>query len=304
MATHRPDRPHHLASAAVVVGTDGTEAADRAVRWAARTAAQRGRVLHIVHGLDLTAVSASLGIYEVVAPGVLDTVRRRGRAAVDAAIALAREAAPGLHVRTEISDAEPARLLIERSADAHMVVLGGSGDNGRFAHLGSTLLAVAAHGHGAVVVARQQGADLCPGAYPIVAGVDGSGCGQAALGAAFNEAAERRARLVAVHAWSDQRFGRVAGYPNTISDSHVRAEAERLLAEQLTGWQEKFPEVEVMRKVYLAGPRHQLVEWSRLAQLVVVGSRGRGGFRSLLLGSTSNALVQHSHCPVMVAHAE
>ncbi|MGW1738718.1 universal stress protein [Nocardia sp. NPDC001965] len=304
MATHRPDRPHQLASAAVVVGTDGTDTADRAVRWAADTAAQRGRALHIVHGLDLMAASAALGIYDAVAPGVIDTVRRRGEAALDSAVAQARETAPRLSIRAELSEAEPTRLLIERSADAHMVALGGSGDNGRFTHLGSTLLAVTAHGHGAVVVVGRDGADLRPGAYPIVVGVDGSACGQAALGAAFSEAAERRARLIAVHAWSDQRFGRFAGYPSTIADPDIAAAAERLLAEQLTGWQEKYPEVEVMRKVYLAGPRHQLIEWSRLAQLVVVSSRGRGGFRSLLLGSTSNALVQHAHCPVMVTHTE
>ncbi|MFI5719520.1 universal stress protein [Nocardia sp. NPDC051750] len=305
MATHRIDRPHNLASAEVMVGTDGSAASHRAVRWAAETAAQRGRTLRIVHGLDLTAAAAALGSYDVLAPGVIDNIRRCGAEHLASAAHLARAVAPGLRIRTEVCEAEPARLLIARSADAHMVVLGAAGDIGTFAHLGSTLLAVVAHGHGAVVVVRHRGADLRPGGgYPVVVGMDGSPRSQAAVAAAFHEASERKTRLVAVHTWCDQRFDRFAGYPNTITDPEVAAAAQTLLSEQLAGWQEKYPDVPVLRKVYPAGPIHQLMEWSKLAQLVVVGNRGRGGFRGLLLGSTGNALVQHAHCPVMVAHTE
>nr|WP_246350895.1 universal stress protein [Nocardia barduliensis] len=75
-----------------------------------------------------------------------------------------------------------------------------------------------------------------------------------------------------------------------------------MLAEHLAGWQEKYPEVQVTHKVSVARPRTLLTAWSKSAQLLVVGSRGRGGFRDLLLGSTSNFLVQHAHCPVVVAH--
>ncbi|WP_327152144.1 universal stress protein [Nocardia sp. NBC_01329] len=305
MAAHRTDRPHNLASAAIVVGTDGSAAAHRAVHWAAETAAQRGRTLHIVHGLDLTAAAAALGSYDVLAPGVIDNIRRCGEEYITSAARLARAVAPGVRIRTEVCEAESARLLIARSADAHMVVLGAAGDSGTFAHLGSTLLAVVAHGRGTVAVVRHRGAELrSGGGYPVVVGIDGSARSQAALAAAFHEAAERRTRLVAVHAWCDQRFDRFAGYPNTITDPVVAASAQALLSEQLAGWQEKYPDVPIIRKVYPAGPVHQLIEWSRLAQLVVVGNRGRGGFRGLFLGSTGNALVQHAHCPVMVAHTE
>lgn len=305
MAGHRTEHPHRSASAAVVVGTDGSEAASRAVLWAAETAALRGRELRIVHGLDLMAASGALGIYDVTVPGVLENIRRRGADYVAAAAALAATVDSGLRIRTEVAEDDPARLLLTRSADAHLLVLGSSGESGVFAHLGSTLLAVTAHGHGCVVVVRGNDTERrAQAALPVVVGVDGSRTSEAAVAAAFNEAAERTTRLIAVHAWTDQRFDRFAGYPNAISNPDVAAAAHAVVAEQLAGWQEKYPEVEVVRKVYLSGPRHQLLEWSKVAQLVVAGSRGRGGFRGMLFGSTSNALVQHASCPVMVAHNE
>lgn len=251
-----------------MVGTDGSEAAGRAVLWAAEAATRRRRELHIVHGLDLMAASSALGLYDVTVPGVLENIRRRGADYVAAAATLARTVDPGVRIRTEVSEADPSRLLIQRSGTAHLVVLGASGQSSAFAHLGSTLLAVTAHGRGRVVVVRGNATDR------------GS------------------------HAWSDQRFDRFLGYPSAISNPDVAAAAQTVVAEQLAGWDEKYPDVEVVRKVYLSGPRHQLLEWSKVAQLVVVGSRGRGGFRGLLLGSTGNALVQHAHCPVMIAHTE
>lgn len=51
-------------------------------------------------------------------------------------------------------------------------------------------------------------------------------------------------------------------------------------------------------------PRQQLIDWSAKAQLIVVGSRGRGGFRGLLLGSTSQALLHHADCPVMIVRPQ
>lgn len=288
-----------------MVGTDGSEAAGRAVLWAAEAATRRCRELHILHGLDLMAASSALGIYDVTVPGVLENIRRRGADYVAAAAALARTVNPGLRLRTEVSEADPSQLLIRRSGTAHVVVLGASGHSSAFAHLGSTLLAVTAHGRGRVVVVRGNATDQgSHGALPVVVGVDGSRTGEAAVAAAFAEAAERATPLIAVHAWSDQRFDHFLGYPNAISNPDVAAAAQTVVAEQLAGWHEKYPDVEVVRKVYLSGPRHQLLEWSKVAQLVVVGSRGRGGFRGLLLGSTGNALVQHAHCPVMIAHTE
>ncbi|MFC9439604.1 universal stress protein [Nocardia sp. NPDC057030] len=300
MATHNNDDAHDIATAAVVVGVDGSAAADLAVRWAAETAAARHRRLRIVTGLNFAATQAVTGTYDLMIPAVVEAIRSHGAECVAAARDLALSVDPTLTVETEVSEGNPARLLIEHSESAHLVVIGASSDGGTIRHLGSTLLAVASHGHGSIVVVR--GTERATGsAGPVVVGVDGGPVSEAAIGVAFAEASNRNADLVAVHVWSDLYFDTFGG---TITDPAIHEHAQATLAEQLAGWQQKYPDVEVTREVYQSGPRHYLIEWSKTAQLLVVGSRGRGGFRGLLLGSTSNALVQRAHCPVLVAHAD
>ncbi|WP_433716039.1 universal stress protein [Nocardia sp. CA-084685] len=303
--TTQHDDPHRLASADVIVGTDGSAAADLAVRWAAETAAQRGRRLRIVHGLDLAAAGSAYGIYEVIMPPVIDVIRCEGADILRTARRLAHDVDPGLTVETELYQANPAQMLIELSETAHLVAIGATGSAGTLSHLGSTLLAVASHGRGAIVVVRDTDTEQqTRHVGPVVLGADGGPVSTAAVGAAFAEASERNTRLIAVHACSDLYFGRFAGLPYAVSDHDAETAGQAILTEQLAGWQEKYPEVQVIRKVYLSGPRQALREWSRSAQLLVLGSRGRGGFRGLLLGSTSNALVQTAHCPVMVVHPQ
>ncbi|MFX0577869.1 universal stress protein [Nocardia nepalensis] len=298
--------PHRVPSAMVVVGADGTEGADLAVRWAARTAARRGRGLLITHGLDLGAVPAALHGHAVALSSLMDEFRARGTRLVAAARHLAHEVAPELTITTEVSDANPAELLVRHSSTAHLMVLGATPGVGSLRHLGSTLLAVVAHGRGAVVVARAGDPAQPPRSDgPVVVGIDGSLAGEAAVGMAFAEAAERDTDLVAVHAWSDLDFAEFAGYDFLdIPDEDIAAAETVLLTERLADWQEKFPDVPVTREVYQSDARTHLMEWSKKAQLVVVGSRGRGGFRGLLFGSTSNSLVQHAFCPVMVVHPD
>jgi nucleotide-binding universal stress UspA family protein len=104
-----------------------------------------------------------------------------------------------------------------------------------------------------------------------------------------------------VHAWSDDTYAGGDETNRNLADwDATEGDEQRVLAERLAGWQEKYPGVEVRRELVRDRPRHALLEWSATAQLVVVGSRGRGGFRGMLLGSTSQALVQHAHCPVLV----
>ncbi|WP_429419835.1 universal stress protein [Nocardia sp. GAS34] len=109
---------------------------------------------------------------------------------------------------------------------------------------------------------------------------------------------------MAVHVCSDWDFGRFAGTGTLIPDADAEVAESAILAERLAGWQEEYPDVPVTRQTYLSAPAAKLQEYSKTAQLIVVGSHGRGGVRGLLLGSTSNYLVQHAYCPVMVVHQE
>lgn len=305
MTEQRFDDPHQLATAKVVVGVDGSKGSWTAVRWAARFAAERGRALEIVHGMELVGTGWVLGDYEVVIPSVLDAAREQGREVVAQAERVARSVAPELRISARATSDTGRQLLIEHSAEAYAVVVGATGEAGTFAHLGSTLLAVTAHAHGTVVVVRTD-PDADGGVHtsgPVVVGVDGSPVGDAALAAAFTEAAERGADLVAVHVWTDWGSGRFAGEVHR-TDAELDNVERAILAERLAGWQEKFPQVRVTRKVEVSAPASHLLSWSKVAQLLVVGSRGRGGFAGMLLGSTANTVVQHASCPVMVVHPQ
>ncbi|MBH0781083.1 universal stress protein [Nocardia bovistercoris] len=300
--TMNPGDAHRLATAPVVVGVDGNHTCESAIRWAARTAARRRRRLHIVHALGFSSTRAVLGSYDVMIPAVTEGMRERGDRVLAEATRVARDAAPDLTVVTELSEADPAELLVAISERAHMVVLGARSGVGTLRHLGSTVLTVAAHGHGAIVVVhdtdvRETG--------PVVIGVDGSPVGDAAVATSFAEASERGVELVAIHAWSDMDSGTFAGTTYFELPAAEREVVERALtAERLAGYQEKYPDVRVTREVHTNGPRLHLADASAGAALLVVGSRGRGGFRGLLLGSTSTWIMQHAQCPVMIVHPE
>lgn len=306
MNTHDVQNDSHtLASAAVVVGADGSDGANVAIRWAAELAARRGRRLLIVHGFDLDATRTVRNSYDTMNPAVQQGLRRHGETLVAAARRLAQQSEPDLVIDADVSPDSPARLLIRHSQSAHLVAIGATGTRATIAHAGSTVLSVAAHGHGPIVVVR--GADITGNTRhvgPVVVGVDGSAVSDAAVAAAFREAAERNTGLFAVHTWTDLDEGHFTPSELAALASDWEPAEQALLAEQLAGWQEKYPDVAVTRKVDLSAPARMLTKYSKFAQLVVVGSRGRGGFRGLLLGSTSNALVQHADCPVMVVHSD
>ena len=134
-------------------------------------------------------------------------------------------------------------------------------------------------------------------AGPVVVGVDGSRASELATAVAFDEASRRGAELVALHAWSDSVISAIpqAAWPD------FQPEAEETLAERMAGWQNRYPDVRVHRRVVFNQPARNLVAAAESAQLLVVGSHGRGGFAGMLLGSVSSAVVNAVHTPVIVA---
>ncbi|TCO61952.1 universal stress protein [Actinocrispum wychmicini] len=282
----------------VVVGVDGSESALRAVRWAAMEAAARKIPLRIVHAcMPVDGRSPS-----PMPPSMADTVVAAGRQWLTIAADVAKETWDD--VSTELVREYEVDALIRGSQDAQLMVLGARGHGG-FAELliGSVAVAVSARGHCPVVVV--QGADVDRTGKPIVVGVDGSPASEGAIAFAFDEASRRDVPLVAVHTWSDPvTASAFAMAPFAVDWYEVRTEEEQLLAERVAGWQEKYPNVRVQRVVTHDHPARTLIDQARNAQLVVVGSRGRGPVAGMLLGSTSQALLHHAPCPVAVVRPD
>jgi nucleotide-binding universal stress UspA family protein len=282
----------------VVVGVDGSDSALRAVRWSAAEAARRGVALRIVtafewpHGHPVGEVGLGRSYRDIM----LDESRRH----LAEAAAAAERPADGLEVEQQLVVGFPIPVLAEEARRAQLVVIGDRGLGGVTGLLlGSVATALAAHADSPVVVVR--GEDPDPMA-PIVVGVDGSPVSEAALAFAYEAAAARGVPLVAVHSWRDVVVDPAAA-PLVDWDA-IETDEKALLAEGLAGWSEKYPDVPVQRIVPRDRAAHALVELSRRAQLVVVGSRGRGGFTGLLLGSVSHALLHRAHCPVAVVRPD
>jgi nucleotide-binding universal stress UspA family protein len=292
------------ARGAVVVGFDGSEQARLAVFWAAREAASRRRRLLVVDVLrgpvpDLAFTPMSVPMPEAESEEAVRGYAERELAGVAAEC---ERLCRGLDVRTALDHGYAAEALGRLARDADLLVVGSSGRSGLSRALLGSTTADLVHGHpGPIVVARGDGAED----GPVVVGVDGSGPGGRAVGFAF-EFADRRGRdLLAVHAWSDLPPEALA--PVREQDAgrrRVRAAAEALIDRCLAGHRDAYPEVRVSRVVASDGPAHALLENSRTAALLVVGSHGRGAVRRALLGSVSHAVLHHAPCSVAVVHRE
>ncbi|WP_051723885.1 universal stress protein [Micromonospora chokoriensis] len=276
-----------MRDAEILVGYDGSTDASVALDWAVAEARHSGQPVRLAYIFEWLTVASWVG--PGIAPGVWpdDTARRQVDDLVRTAAADAAAANPGLKITGEVYDGPPALVLQERSAEAGMLVLGSRGHGGFGGLLaGSTAVSVAAHAHCPVVVVRD-GAGTSSG--PVAVGVDGSEPSLVALGFAAERAAQRQVPLRVLHAWTPGPGG-AAGVPD-----------ERAAVEQaLEPWRRTFPGLAVTVDLASTNPAAMLIEASRDARLVVVGSRGRGGLAGMLLGSVSQQLIQHAACPVAV----
>ncbi|CAL9604216.1 universal stress protein [Streptomyces sp. enrichment culture] len=286
-------------SGLVVVGVDGSDSSLAAVETAAEEARRRGAGLHVVHAFLWPAMHVPLGAPPVgPADGGLQAVADR---LVADAVERARSAAPDVEVSHAVVTGEPLSVLEAQSRRADLVVVGSRGMGGFVGLLvGSTAVHLAAHGKCPVLVVREPGTPD----GPVLVGVDGSAAGGRAIGFAFAEAARRGAELVALHAWTTWNAPAPAppdaAEPYANEPGALAANEERLLSEALSGYTERYPGVKVRHELVRGGSREALIEASRTARLLVVGARGRGGFTGLLLGSVSQAMLHHAHCPVVV----
>ena len=295
----------------VVVGYDGSDGARRALSWAAEEAQRRSAVLQVTVCTDWHPVSSPEAAGVLVSAPDLEVV---GQELADDAVGRLRADHPGLRVRTEVRAwAPPVPSLLAESERAQLVVLGSRG-RGAFADLmlGSTSAQVAVHAHCPVVVVRPPGpagSGAAPGATGgVVVGVDGSPAARAALAFAVETAAQRGAALKAVRVWQVPSLWGSGQHPAPgarVADLE-RAEQELLDADVTAALDAAGPRpaLEVSAVVVQGHPVDALLQSARGADLLVVGSRGSGGFRGLLLGSVSRAVLHHARCPVGMVHSQ
>jgi nucleotide-binding universal stress UspA family protein len=279
----------------VVIGVDERPTSRVALDWAIDEAARRGLPLHILHARR-EPPGSRLGVPGSGASGTPPAV-------VAEAVAHANALAPQLEVTYEVSVLKPAVALLAASERAECVVVGARG-RGSFASafLGTTSFDVAAHAACPVVVARQF-PEIEPARPGVVVGADGSPLSSEAIGYAFAQAAERELPLTVVHVWSGDLDSEYLPTDFATDPAGLREQEKALAAEEVAGWAEKYPDVVVRRHVLRGHPVKALIDHSRGAELVVVGSRGRGGFARMLLGSVSQGVLQHAHCPVAVVRS-
>jgi nucleotide-binding universal stress UspA family protein len=280
----------------IVVGVDGSTASDAALRWATHEAQLHGAKLTVLHAAEPVQYAFHTPLEE----NYERDLQRITRAIVDSAVTEAHSLAPAVRAWGETTSDGAAASLIRASGAGAMVVVGSRGRGG-FAGLllGSVSQHVATHAAGPVVVVREE-----PGRAdgPVVVGIDESDGSGHALDVAFEEAALRGAGIVVLHAYQPDVRTWGLDLPPDVEDEGVRrtAESDRLTA-IVAPWRDKYPTVQVDVAAVEGQTAARLVDASATAQLIVVGSRGRGGFAGLLLGSVGLHLLHHSGCPVLIA---
>ena len=282
----------------VVVGIDGSEGDELAIRWATKEASMRRLPLRVVNVLDPPVMARPLDID--LADRILTYCREHARQIVDDGAARARSLAPDVEVTPTVATGQLVPALLAETADARLVVLGsGRRFDATRVRLGSVAAHVSAHATCPVIVARSPvTGELATalGRAGIVVGVDGSAISEAAIAFAFEEASWRGLGLTVVHAWQMSRM------PVTFDVAEATREAaeERVLAEALAGWSEKYPDVQVMSRLVRDHPARALMEEAMGAVLLVVGSHGRGRFAEMVLGSVSQVVLRHAGTSIAI----
>lgn len=284
---------------AIVVGLDGSSRDETVLEWAAVSAQRGGRPLHLLHAQDM---AAELAVTDPGALGGLDvrTIDLGDGDLLGNAEATIAERWPDVVVTTSAPWVSASQGLVDASRTAYAVVVG-AGKRGALEKLvlGRASLSTAMHASCPVVIVPEGARNTVGG--PIVVGIDGSPHSQAAAEQAFLIAQGRGTSVRAVTTWYLEVVdGMVVTTPGTAAYETVQARYAELMEHTLRPLRAEYPQVAVEARVVRGKPAATLVEESEGADLLVLGTRGRGGFRGMLLGSVSQKAMETARCPVMI----
>ncbi len=287
----------------IVVGWDTSPGSQYAVRWAAALASRLNRPLRLIFAVESPAAELGGVAFAYAQTFTADEVN----AIFEPAQQIIESVSAGHPVSTEAIEGHPASVLIQATKSAELVVLGSRGHSRLVSTLiGSVSDAVASHGFCPVVVARGDSTSVDPQG-PVVVGADGSRISHQAVLFAAKFADAAATRLVAVCAAPDP-VQLIA--PEVIVDidhaQEVHDQAQRYLGEAIGGLRQDYPDLVIDTRIVDVPAGFALTEVAEDvgAQLVVVGSHGRGGFTGMLLGSVSRTVLHHAGCPVAVLRSQ
>ncbi len=277
----------------VVVGVDSTGRSLKALMWAAHRASLHGVPLRVVHALPRYE-----GDIPLFPPGRFEEAEAIGREILADASSLVREAYPDLDLITQMPMGSPTHVLLAESESAHVVVIGAKGEDIGNLLLGSTALQLVGHAGCPVVIVNH----VTFGHSVVAVGTDLSPDSTDALAFAFDAASLGKSRLAVINA-----VGLPQGWPTHLlrplpKDNEEVAHRREQVETQLAPFRERYPGVEVDLNVHRVDPLQSLATASHRADLLVVGSRGRGGFHGLAVGSTTHKLLHLAGCPLAVVN--
>lgn len=282
----------------VVAGIDGSDAALGAARWAAEFAARAGLPLALVHAvpkLDFHFLGAGPPAELGAAPD--------GDSVLAAAERAVRAKHPDLAIRTMAVKGAVATALAEAVPSARLVVVGAGSSDHRV--LGGQALRIVHRAECPVVVWRPPLAKRTGKPLPVVVGIDESDRSDHALAEAFDVARTLHAPLTVVHMWeigAAVGMGDLGGQGNMDWQllKMLESQQRQRMGELVAPLAAKYPNAHVNKVFQDVSPAKGLTDLSREAQLVVVGSHGRGKLADAILGTVSQSLVHHAECPVLV----
>lgn len=286
----------------IVIGYSDTPDCERALEWAASEARRSNEPLRVVSTLGQPAFA------DIGAGVVIDRqIMQEGAREVAATGAAHARKLGAQQVEEHAAVGNPAELLVDAAQGARAIVLGTRGRGPVLsALLGSVSYTVAAHAPCPVIVVRENAPSVGP-EHPIVVGVDDSEPSRRALALAAEVAGERGAKLHLVSVWSDPAAtiasaSYVDGAALLSAGEGIRDAVTADLAQIAQDLQDSHPDITIDTTVVEGDPALALAAVADRvgASLLAIGTRGRGGFKGMMLGSVSHGVLHAAKCPVAI----